>query len=237
MTNESASKIKSFIDDKGIEYTIAIGGANEYRTSGIPRAWLVSATGEIVWEGHPNGLKKSLLEQQLKTVRLTPEFKLPKALKTAQKSLDSGQFGKGLAALQKYVDKPKDEEVAAAAKGAIKKIKRYGSAQFRAVQAYAKAGFYTDGLALATRLTKSFKGTPIGDKAKKLKKEWLADKSIKAELEAEAYISKAKEYMNAKKYKNANPLLQRVIQSKKYRETKAAEKAKRLAKNIKKYLA
>ena len=69
VTDESASMIEKFIDQRGIDYVVAIGGAGAYQTRGIPHAWLVGASGTVVWEGHPMGLKESQIEKYLAEVK------------------------------------------------------------------------------------------------------------------------------------------------------------------------
>ncbi|MBI4583730.1 MAG: hypothetical protein HY717_06880 [Planctomycetes bacterium] len=69
VTDEPAGKIEKFIDDRGIDYLVAIGGGEAYRTRGIPHAWLVGAKGEVVWEGHPMQLKEGMIEKFLKEVQ------------------------------------------------------------------------------------------------------------------------------------------------------------------------
>ena len=59
---------------------LAVGGAPDYRTDGIPHGWLVSPQGSIVWEGHPASLTNGTIEEHLKGVRMAPSPDLPKEL-------------------------------------------------------------------------------------------------------------------------------------------------------------
>jgi hypothetical protein len=225
VTDESTAKIEPFIKEKDISYLIAIGGAPGYKTSGIPHAWLVSGDQEIVWEGHPGSLTNGQIEEHLKGVRLVPTFELPKELRTAQSALDKGNFGSGLKALEKYLESPKDDEVAKAAKEAVEKINAYGKSQLEAAETYAKEAFYTDAIEILTVTEKSFKGTEVGDKAKARKDEWMKDSVIKAEIQGDAIIAEAKALAQKSDSRRAVALLTQLVRSKKFEGTKARARA------------
>lgn len=225
MTDEPASKVEPFIKEKGINYLIALGGASGYKTRGIPHAWLVSPKSEIVWHGHPNSLKDSQIEELLRSVRLVPTFELPDDLKKAESRLNRGQFASGISELERYLEKPKSDEGAAAAKDALKKVNQYGNEKLVEVEEYAKEGFYADGIEILASLEKMFKGTEIGDKASDKRKAWLKDKTIKAEIQAGSMLAQAESLLSSGKAKNAIGILQRVAKSRKFADTTARKRA------------
>jgi hypothetical protein len=86
ITNESRETVLKFMEQLApapVNYTIGVGGgSNEYPASGIPKAFLVSAEGKIVWEGSPGGFSTKLLEEELKKVKVTDEMRAAKGEKT-----------------------------------------------------------------------------------------------------------------------------------------------------------
>lgn len=227
VTNESASRIEPFITDKGIKYLIALGGGGGYKYPGIPHAWLVDPKGKIVWDGHPASLKGTMIEEQLARVRLYPEFDLPKGLKRAQGYLAKGNFAYGLKALESYVKRPKDDEVASIAKKTIREVKKWGKGKYQDALDLGKEGDYGEGLLVLMQLEKQFKGREIGDKAKQTKSEWKKDKTIKTEIAAATALQKARSLISKKKYPAAGNLLKAIIKSKRFKETKTRVRAQK----------
>ena len=230
VSDEPAGTVKPYIDKKGIKYVIALGGANEYKTSGIPHAWLVSAKGQIAWEGHPASLPESLLEEQLKDVQLMPRFKLPKDLSSAEKQLNSGNYSAGIKALETHLKKPKNAQTAEAAKNTLEQVNSYGSEKLKQAEELAKERNFGDASEIFQSLEKAFKETEIGTKAKETLADWKKDKSVKVELEGAAIVQKAEAAIREKKHKAAAGLLLQVTKPKKYDGTKVREIAlKRLS--------
>ncbi len=230
VSDEASAKVKGFVEQNGIKYTIAIKGADEYKTSGIPRAWLVSPRGEIVWEGHPGDLKEPLIEEHLKGVTLTPTFSLPKDLKSAEKELNAGRFSDALKALETHLKKPKSPETESAARETIEKVKAYGASRLQRAEEYAKEREYGEAAEVLKGLEKSFKGLEAGEKARETLAAWKKDEKIKLELDGSAFLEKAEAHIQAKQYKNAAGFLLQITKPKKFEGTKVREiAAKKLA--------
>lgn len=213
-----------------------MGGANEYVTRGIPRAWLISAKGEVVWEGHPSSLSNGQIEDELKKVRLTPEFSLPEDLKKAEAYLNAGRLSQGVKALERYLKRPKDAEVATAAKDAIAKVNAFGKEKWGEVLEYKKEGEYGDALEGLASIAVTFKGLDLGDKAKKTISEWKKDKVIKVEISALPHLEKAKAYIKNKDFKKAGGILNGILKSSRFKDTHAQKKAQKLYDKIEGYL-
>ena len=92
VTSEPVEKVKPFIERMGMKYLVAIGGAEQYTTRGIPHAWLVDARGKCVWKGHPLSLKEATVEKHLKGVRIGPPYELPRTLSTAGDHLNKKMY-------------------------------------------------------------------------------------------------------------------------------------------------
>lgn len=232
VTDEPSSKVKPFMAEKGAKYVIATGVKGVYQNSSIPHAWLISPTGEVVWRGHPASLKDSLIEEQLKTARMQPEFSLPKELQKAGAYLDAGAFGKGIEALERYLKSPKDEAVATAAKEAIETATAFGKGRLEDARKSAEAGQVTYAVGVVGELATSFRGTDIGKEAKTQQDAWKRDPKVRAELEAEAILQQAEKHIREKNYKAANGLLQGLVRSKKHEATKAGGAAREKLRQI-----
>ena len=236
VSNEPAELLEPFIDDQGIQYIVAVGGGAGYRYRFVPHAWLVSSTGRIVWEGNPRKLPGEVLARELKSVRFTPVIKLPAELKKARRFFQKGDFGKGIKSLTEYLEEPESKKVAKRAKRAIKKAQRFGSDKLKSAMKDAKDGYYEEAIESLTALKKMFKGHNTGDRAATTLKKWTKDQTVKTELAGLRALSAAEEAIRNKNYKKANALLQRVLRSKKFKDTKVRERVEKAHQRIQRLL-
>lgn len=68
VSNEDADMIQEKLESVGMEYAVARSseGADEtYEVRGVPAAFLIDRSGELVWSGHPAGLTEELVERAL----------------------------------------------------------------------------------------------------------------------------------------------------------------------------
>jgi hypothetical protein len=221
-----------------MEYLVAFGGgAGGYSSTGIPAAWLVGPDGKIVWKGHPAELKHGTIETHIKNVRLRPTFRFQSdELKKAGKLLEAGNFGKGLAELDKVVAANEEPAAVEEATAARTQILAYGEEELKAVEDFASHGYYSEGMLKLQELSAIFKGTEIGDKADEQEKTWKKDDKIKAELEGSEAIAQAKDLIGRRGYKDAARLLVQVTRGKKFEGTKARERAEALMKEVEPHL-
>lgn len=236
VTDEPSTKIRPFIESKGIKYTIAIKGANLYKTSGIPHAWLVDPSGEVFWEGHPANLKEATIEERLKLAYAPPTFTLPKELKAASKHLDAGDLGAGAKALETYLKSPKNADAEKAAKEALEAIRTHASERLAQAESLGKESSYGMASTILEHIEKAYKGTEAGDKARATLAAWKKDKGTKLELEAAELLEKASGFMSAQNWQAAAAALQKVTRTKKYEATKAREVAATKLKLVEKKL-
>lgn len=217
-----------------MEYLIAFGGgAAGYSSRGIPAAWLVGADGKIVWKGHPAELRKELIEEQLKFVRLRPKVEFTSDdLQRAGKHVDAGHYGKALSELDKVIAKAEDETAVAEAKAAQEKILKFGEEELKAAENYATARWYPLALEKLHGLASSFKGTPVGDRADERFDELKKDPVVKVELEGAEAIARAKDLIAKYKKKDAARILVAVAKGDKFKDTKAQGDAEKLLAEI-----
>lgn len=233
VSDEAAGTIKPFVEKMNMNYLVAVGGAPEYKTDGIPHAWLVNPKGEVVWDDHPMNLKNELIEENLKGVRLTPEFKLPKELKSTQALLDAGKYAQAMKELEKSSSNTKaSAEVTKAATETLEQVKKYGDDKLAEANELAKDKFYIDAIQLLGTLDKGFSGHEIGNKAKARKSELTGSPEVKLELAASQELDKAKDLIKQKKYKPAATILRGITESKKLKDTKARDLAEKALQGI-----
>ncbi len=237
VTNEPASKIRAFIEAKNMSYTVAIGAALEYATTSIPRAWLVSAKGKVVWEGHPASLKDSMIQEQLRAVSLPPRFNLKaKGLATANKNLNAGKLGSGVTSLDRYLKRPKSEAGEAEAKAARKRVVDYAKGLLKKAGKSAAQGDMVTALGALDVFESSFKGHKFAKKAKDKRDAWNKDPEMKLEVAAAKIIIRAEALADAGAYKAAGGALVKVVRGKKYKETRTRQLAEELLEEVMKQL-
>lgn len=233
VTNEPSAKVSTFITEKSISYLIAIGDAPEYRTNGIPHAWLVGADGKVAWEGHPSSLAEAKIEEALKTVRLGPYFELPESLKKAEVLLNSQRYADGIKELEKYIKKPKVEADAAKATEALASITGYAKTTLEEVDAKVGEGLYHAALGKLQGLEKSFKGHDIAKQAKDKTKALASDAAHKDEMAIAEDVVKAQAYIDAGGARQAAAILKKVTSNKRYENAKMLKVAEELFEEIK----
>jgi len=227
VSDEAPGTVKPFIEKLNVAYIIGIGGAEGYKTEGIPHAWLVGADGTVAWEGHPLELKEATIEEHLRGVRLAPEFKLPKELASAQKLLDAEKYGAAIQDLEKHLKKPKGGESEKAAREALEAVKKLGDEKAAEADELAKGKDYIEALRTLAWVEKGFSGTPAAEKAKALKSKLLADKEVKVEIAGAEQIERARDLIRQKKTKPAGEILKAVANGARFKGTRAQEQARK----------
>jgi thiol-disulfide isomerase/thioredoxin len=225
VSDEAVATVKPFVESKEMKYPIAVKGANLYKTQSIPHSWLVDASGDVFWHGHPGELKEETIQERLKLAYSPPTFALPKELKAASKQLDAGELGAGAKALETYLKSPKGAEPDKAAKEALEAIKTYATEKLAQAESLAKESNYRMASTILEHIEKAYKGTEAGDKAKATLAAWKKDKTTKLELEAADLLDKALGFMSAQNWQAAAAALQKVTKGKKYETTKTREVA------------
>jgi len=237
VTDESEAKAKPYIDRNKIVYPIAFGGgATDYKTRGIPHSWLVGPDGKIVWKGHPGGLNNSIIEKHIDGARVGPKIKLSGDLKSAEKYIKVGQFGKAHADLAKKAKRSKDGSVASAAQDAMKVIEEYAATELSRVADLKKARKFQAGLNALQRGAVAFKGMDASKEFERELKAWKKDKKIKAEIEGAQMLEEAQDLVKRGKYEKAAKVYVVLAKSKKFAGSEAQREAEIRLQEIQKYL-
>jgi len=195
---------------------------------GIPHAYLVSAGGTIVWDGHPASLKDDQIETLLADV-FDPKLdrELHKSLNSLVKQYEKGQYGKAWSGAAKHIESG-DRDLTADATYLREKCDKaaafYKGSVERAVKNKDFDGAYDD---LQT-IAKDFAGMDLASWAADTKKTLDADPAVKNERSAWKSYEKAQQRElkaggKAKKLKPVVTAYKRIV--KKYPGTRAAKMA------------
>lgn len=234
MTGEGKSRIEPFAKAKNMTYPLATGfkRGGAYSPRGIPHCWLISASGKILYKGHPGSLQDSVIEKALEDVALPPKLTLGETLeKKVRSNLTKLYLAKVIKALAKY-DVEGDENQALAA-GAIKDLEAYGAKLIARAQREAQQGNYHRTVEFLERCEKQFKGHELGGKAKAKLKELSTADETKLEIEAAKTVLKAEAYAAAGATAKAQAMLRKVTASKRMAETRMRVIAERFASALK----
>lgn len=246
MTGESREIVDPFVEQLGATYPILCeGNANAYSTGGVPSAYLISADGKVVWQGHPASLGDSDIEQHLKDVskehrtsswafmlskQLPP---IPDKLSSVRKALEDMKFGAALKTVDSTLAKLEGEEKSAAealrewiAKSATTGMEK-AAGLLRDNQAYKAQLAYEE---VASR----YKGHDFAKQADEAVKAMKKDKAIALELKAGEMLDKAKKELRGESKPEDQLECLKALLSKKYEETQAGKEAAALAAEIEK---
>jgi hypothetical protein len=232
VTDEAATKIKPFIKSKGINYLIAIGRSTGYQARGIPASWLIDTKGNIVWEGHPAGLKDQQIEELVKAYTPWPQLELGGDLKKASAYVKAGRLGDGIKALTRFLKKPSDDSLIADAEKGLKSIEEFGASQLAGAEEAVKKGDFDVVLTSLELIEKSFKGHDVGDQAKARLRALKKEKATKNEMAAAAIFIKAQKNIDSGQNRFAMAYLRQITKAKKYADTKMKAKAEKLYEDV-----
>lgn len=218
-----------------MRYLVALANAGEYTSKGIPHAWLISADGRVVWEGHPSSLSVTQIEEELKKVRVVPDLGLSEKFKKVDAYLKAGAISKALKDLER-AEGDEDEATATEAKEAKAKLMEYGSKQVSRAEAMGKEEYFVDAMKILQEMEKSFKGTEVGDKSGQIYDDWNKDKKIKEQIKAEVMLEQVDQLIGKAKYRDAYGLLMRISKNDKIEGTRVQKLATEKADQIKGHL-
>lgn len=247
-TGQPRADVDGFVEEFGAVYPIlceAGGGIGQYRTKGVPTAYLIGADGTVVWHGHPANLQDSDIEDHLKDVdkahrvsswafmvaRALPAF--PAKLSAVQKLLEKKKFGSALKKVEGTLPKLEGE-----AKEAGETIRTWiadrASSGTEKAAGLVRDGQVYKGFLAYERIEEEFKGHDLGKQARLAAKALKADKAMALEIKASVKLEKAKKEM-AKERKAEDKLkCLKPVLSKKYADTSAGKEAAELAEVLEK---
>ena len=231
ITNEPGSAAQTVIDQGGL-YWIASepNGATMKRYSnpgskGIPRAYLIDASGTVVSSGVPSEAQIEKLLEDAFVPGLGKQ--LHKSLKSAVKLYDKGDYGKAYAAAARATTN-EDRAIASDAEYLRKCCEEVANWYKKQVEGSIQSKDYATAYADFKTIPKDFAGMEIVGWAKETKAKLDADKSVQTELKAYKAFEKAQKKEEAaegkaKKLGPARKAYKSIV--KKYPGTRAAKLA------------
>jgi len=244
ITNEPEDKTMSFVESTGMKGVVAfVSGASitsdmkAYGFPGFPGAALVDPQGKLVWKGHPTHLEASIIESNLKGVRIRKEndfsvhVELPKKYASVQKKLADGKLGAGWKALQSALKRKVDPDDASQLTAAVKRIEEAFKNHLSAADTARGEGRYFDAQTTWKSMTKHFRGYPPAAEVKEKLAELARDTSIRSELDAGRRIAAALEARDKKKTKRAIQGLKSIVTGP-LKDTKEAKRAQELLEKL-----
>lgn len=226
VSDETPTKVKSFLSKNRVNYLIAVGSAPGYSTRSLPSAWLINADRQIVWQGHPMSLSDRMIVPHLADVRLRPTFTLPSSLKSAERLLNDGRYAAGLRVIDTYLKKePTDHKTVSDVRG---RVVAYGERRIATAEGLAADGDHARAIKAMAEIEKAFRGTPVADQARTKRRTWLRDPKFKAERDAAKLLAKAEKLIAQRRFKKARASLERLLKAPRFAGTKAREAAEKL---------
>ena len=233
VTKEAPGLVENMVvEQRGGKYWIASDPGGETMASytqpgrlGIPHAYLIDASGNVVSEGVPSDGQIEALLADTFDVALGRD--LHKALKAPVKSYEKGQYGKAYAAAAKSLEN-EDNALVADARYLRKRCEDVAAFQQKMIESSVKAKDFATAYADIASAPKAFAGMEIATWAVTKKKELDADESVQVEVKAWSALEKARKKQasakgKAKKMGPARKAYQSVV--KKYPGTRAAKMA------------
>lgn len=216
MTDEPANLVEPFIAANKVAYPIVIEKGNKSFTalgfSGFPSACLVDPQGNIVWSGHPASLPEAQIEKALQGAR-PPGYKLPAGIKSAEKLLEKGEFGKAHEAIKTLMAGKLDDESMKAGQELLDRFEGDAKSLAEAAKVNAEAKEYFEATGKLERLQKQYAGVPGAEGADAKLKELLADPEVKKSIKGSEQLLKAKELDQAKDFDKAYVMYRAITRS------------------------
>jgi len=201
----------------------------------VPRAFVISPEGIVVWEGsankHFDSLKakvEGVLDEVFRFVRkiegFRPERAVCDALSRAVDAILDGNFRKALSFCNTFLKRKNiSESERKDALYLLGQIREYAKSVLRSVKVMEKTGEFVAAFALLKEAVYQFADLEEGKEAKKMKERYRKEKRLKRELQADALYQ---EYLGLKevgKEKAANARL--LLLKRRYPDTVAGKKA------------
>lgn len=190
MTSEPEGLTEKWIEQHDVKYAYAYdkGGklSRELGVSGIPHAFLMNPTGEIVWRGHPGNLQAGMIEPHLAGALSLPIGNWPDELSRAKKALLKNQYAKAIDAVDKLLEE--DQSVAKYRDVILSML----DTKIAAMNDSLEMGDFLGARDAGKLLKKELKGLPGADRADEVLKLISKDRDAKAIISAQKTLVRLK---------------------------------------------
>ena len=207
LTSEGESDTVKWIESKGAKYPYAYDTDGKLKralgVSGIPRSFLVNASGEIIWEGHPQSVTKELVEKAIKGAISTPIYEWAGPAKDIKAQFLKGNFAMAIAAADKLATEDDlGKEIATMLRGIVtKRIASFEADLENGEVLVAQTG--------AKAFAKNIKGLPEEATLKAMLKKISSDKTLKKILSTQERLADILA-SERKKMKDAEKLIKKL---------------------------
>ena len=196
--------------------------------NGLPYGFLLGVDGKVIWQGRHG--YEAVIHEEMKKVRYPGLAKTEVAdgLKKAAKSFALGKYASAIREATKNLE---NAELAEGAQYIIDRANGVGERMREAVESAKESREFVRALQTLQRISKAFKGMPIGDEASEEFSTLKKEPTVKKELKAERALLQIMVQVNKAPTKEKQAALLRAF-AKKFDGTKAAERAARRAGTI-----
>jgi len=240
LSDESADKVADYVAEYGIKVRTAASSTSNkaYGVTGIPSSVLIGPEGEILFQGHPMSLSKGTVEEALEGARkppaggfmaFQPSVSGGRALEPALEAVEAGKLGKALDQARKLAtDETAAAEDRSAAGALVTEIEEHVALIGGQAADLLEALDVLTAIEVYSAIAKELKGEELAAGAKTALANIAGDFRLQKELEAaEAFEStrqRAERLSKSKARKKYGEFAE------KYAGTKAADRARALAK-------
>jgi thiol-disulfide isomerase/thioredoxin len=162
--------------------------AQEWGVNSIPRTFLISPEGKVLWTGHPGNMdpaiERAMKEHAPKLVEPTVLGAVGTALDAAEASVGSNPAATLVALSQIPSEVLKDGGVRERVTKLQASLEPHAQQALADAEGLIKEKNYTDGLGVVQTVSAAMAGTPTGKKAADKLDELKKDPAVKAELQA-----------------------------------------------------
>jgi len=235
VSKEPKSVVEEFVEELEAKHPIVVESGNSmsaYGATGYPSAFLIGPDGDIVWAGHPAGLKNETIEEALAAVRLLPD--LPTSLASIGKLLEKDKYGDAFKKLSKLLEKLEGEDKEVGEK-TLAWIDSRGSKGIERAAKFLRDGEVSKSYKRYDNIADLFKNHDYGKQAKLAAADIMANKEYKNEIKAEEKWLKIRPKLEGLAPKKALKVIHPML-AKKFRDTKYGKIAKKKADDWKRIL-
>jgi hypothetical protein len=195
VTDEGKKDTEPWIESKGVKYAYAYDKGGKLKgklgVSGIPHAFLVDATGTVIWEGHPAELQPAQIEKAVTGALTKPMWEWPASAKETRTALLKHKYADALASAAKLTDADGGPAIKASIQGMI-------ASRVNGMKTALTAGNFLSASEAATELSEQLTGLPELSDAKTVADTIKANKDAPAIIKAQKTIREAKNQKLAK---------------------------------------
>lgn len=191
---------------------------------GVPRGWVISAEGKIVFSGKPADITDAMVEEWLKDCPAAQiEREVCAKLRPAVKSYNTGKYGKALKDAEE-LEQSEDETVKADASFIAERVRKAIGWRKDAAKRLAEDKEWVKLHTLLSEDAVAYAGCEYGDECKEKAKTLKGEDKYKEAVAAEKMLGKITEQGERLKGEALNRELDKLID--KYPDTAAADRAK-----------